>query len=261
MIMPALVRQLARTPGSRSTRTRAAAMATRVNNRARGCAPLHDTQANGYATVLPQGKTACAAAGFRIFTQANRGMAGRFDRGRAGRIGARNRPSRDSAGECEESERRSFERASLNGNGERCCRQCAGWKHNAAGPQKETSGDGDVGDRHQRHDGPPPLPHGASACLGDKTFWTMTGIPLDAAHGFEHEHRHLRLGLIPRQRNARDRRADRRPGDVPGLSMVQRVRDYVILAMRAVAISRLHVPQAVEHFQNRFFDGVWHGYR
>jgi hypothetical protein len=27
----------------------------------------------------------------------------------------------------------------------------------------------------------------------------MTGIALNAAHGFEHEHRHLRLGLIPRQ--------------------------------------------------------------
>jgi len=232
-----------------------------VNNRARGCAPINDAQANGYATVIAKGKSASAAAGLRVFTKANRRVTGPFDRGRATRISACNRPSGDSAGEREQRQRRAFERASVNRNGEHCCRQYAGWKHNAAGPQKETSGDGDVGDRHQRHDVPPPLPHGASACVGDKTFWTMTGIPLNAAHGFEHEHRHLRLGLIPRQRHACDRRADRRPGDVPGLSMVQRVRDHVILAMRAVAISRLHVPQAVEHFVNRFFEGVWHGYR
>jgi hypothetical protein len=40
--------------------------------------------------------------------------------------------------------------------------------------------------------------------------------------------------------------------------MIQGVRDHVIMALLAVAISRLHVPQAHENFVNGVFEGVFH---
>ena len=94
--------------------------------------------------------------------------------------------------------------------------------------------------------------------LRDERLRTMPRISLDAAHGFEHQHRHLGLGLVPRQRNARDSRPHASTRDVPGTSMVQRMRDYIILALRAVAISRLQIAESEEHFVDGFFEDVLH---
>ena len=86
----------------------------------------------------------------------------------------------------------------------------------------------------------------------------MPWIALDTAHGLENQHRHLGLGLVPGQRHSRDRRTDTAPRDVSGPSMVQGVRDHIILAFRAVTISRLQVPESDEHFLNGFFEKVLH---
>jgi hypothetical protein len=94
--------------------------------------------------------------------------------------------------------------------------------------------------------------------LRDERLGTMPRISLDTAHGLEHQHRYLGLGLVPRQRYTRDRRSHARTRDVPGTSMVQRMRDYIILALRAVAISRLEVAEAVEDFVDGFFEDVLH---
>ena len=86
----------------------------------------------------------------------------------------------------------------------------------------------------------------------------MPRISLDAAHGLEDQHRHFRLGLIPGQRNPRHRGANAVPGDVPWPSMVQGVGNHIILAFRAVAISRLQFAEAEEDFVNGFFEDVLH---
>ena len=83
---------------------------------------------------------------------------------------------------------------------------------------------------------------------------------MNAAHGFEYQHRHLRLGLVARQRHPSDRRPHAVAGDVPWPSMVQCVRNHIILAFRAVTISRLQVAKAEEDFVDGFFENVLHGY-
>lgn len=86
----------------------------------------------------------------------------------------------------------------------------------------------------------------------------MPWIPLNAAHGFEYQHRHLGLGLVPCQRNARDRGSNPAARDVPGTSMVQRMRNHIILAFRAMAISRLQIAEAAKYFLDGFFEEVLH---
>ena len=81
---------------------------------------------------------------------------------------------------------------------------------------------------------------------------------MNAAHGFEDQHRHLGLGLVSRQRHARDGGPDSTPRDVPGPSMVQGMRDHIILAFRAVAISRLQVAKAEKNFMHGFFEEILH---
>jgi hypothetical protein len=83
----------------------------------------------------------------------------------------------------------------------------------------------------------------------------MPRIPLNAAHGLEDQHRHLGLRLVPRQRHARDRGPNAAARDVPGTSMVEGVRDHIILAFRAVTISRLQIAEAEKDFMHGFFDG------
>ena len=81
---------------------------------------------------------------------------------------------------------------------------------------------------------------------------------MNAAHGFENQHRQLGLRLVARQRNTRDRGTNAATRDVPGTSMVQGVRDYIILAFRAVAISRLQVAEAEKDFMHGFFEEILH---
>ena len=86
----------------------------------------------------------------------------------------------------------------------------------------------------------------------------MPWISLNAAHGFEDQHRHLGLGLVPRQRDARNRGPNPAPRDVPGPSMVQGMRNHIILAFRAVTISRLQIAEAEEYFVHGFFEEILH---
>ena len=86
----------------------------------------------------------------------------------------------------------------------------------------------------------------------------MPWIALNTAHGLEDQHRHLGLGLVSRQRDTRDGRSHAIARDVPGTSMVQRVRDHIILAFRAVAISRLQIAESAKNFVNGFFENVLH---
>ena len=101
------------------------------------------------------------------------------------------------------------------------------------------------------------LAHGTSLGANER-FRTMPRIPLNAAHGLEYQHRHLGLCLVSRQRDARDRGPNTAARDVPGTSMVQGVGNHIILAFRAVTISRLQIAEAKKDFVHGFFEEILH---